>query len=72
MMGDTNMDDFDYYPEPYENDLEEWGNREAWEDAIAEREYDSCFDDYTEIDGDFEPEDSYLDSAYEDRTEFYY
>lgn len=25
-------------PEPYENDLEEMGNREAFEDAMAERE----------------------------------
>lgn len=23
-------------PEPYENDLEEWGNNEAWQDARAE------------------------------------
>lgn len=29
------MDDFDG-PEMYENDLEEWGNREAWEDARAD------------------------------------
>ena len=55
------------------DDLQEFSDREAFEDMVAEREYDSCFDDYTEIDGDFDPvEDSYLDSAYEDRTEFYY
>lgn len=30
------MYDFDDGPEPYENDLEELGNREAWEDAQAE------------------------------------
>jgi hypothetical protein len=30
------MDEFDDYCEPYENDLEELGNREAWEDAQAE------------------------------------
>ena len=29
------FDDFDG-PEPYENDLEDWGNQEAWEDAQAE------------------------------------
>lgn len=29
---------WDEGPEPYENDLEEWGNREAWEDSLAERE----------------------------------
>lgn len=27
-------------PELYENDLEEWGNREAFEDAAADRESD--------------------------------
>lgn len=26
--------DYDY--EPYQNDLEEWGNNEAWEDARAD------------------------------------
>lgn len=30
-------DEFDG-PEPYENDLDELGNREAWEDAQAERD----------------------------------
>lgn len=29
---------FDESPEPYENDLEEFGNREAWEDGVADRE----------------------------------
>lgn len=34
-------------PEPYENDLEELGNREAWEDAQAERDiWDDWEDDY--------------------------
>lgn len=51
-------DDFDY--EPYENDLEELGNREAWEDAQAEMkdgvdEYDEYWESderYPEVDED--------------------
>ena len=62
------FDDFDYYPEPYENDLEDLMDREAFEDALAERE-DHNWDERDELDPEFpfESEDRYLDSAFEDR-----
>jgi hypothetical protein len=61
------MDDFDYFDfqEPYEDDLEAFGEREAWEDVVAERhqaygypsdadegvdnEYDNEEDDYGDL-----------------------
>jgi len=62
---------FDYEREPYENDLEELMDREAFEDLIAERDehrWDERDEEDPELDGDFEPEeDQYLDSLYEDR-----
>ena len=41
------MDEYEFDGcEPYENDLEEWGNREAWEDSMAEMaEYDDYADE---------------------------
>ena len=81
------MDDYgdfdDYGWEPYNgDDLEALGQQESWEHAQAEREdmYDSDEDFEDDIDGEFlldgdwgEPaEDSYLDTAYEDRTDLDY
>jgi len=64
------FDDFDFgfEREPYENDLEDLSNREAWEDEQYERE-DHNWDERDELDPEFpfEAEDRYLDSAYEDR-----
>ena len=40
------MDD-DYGYEPYENDLEQWGNNEAWEDAQADMRSDAARDEHT-------------------------
>jgi hypothetical protein len=37
-------DFFDEQPEPYENDLEELGNREAFEDSMADREAEKRVD----------------------------
>lgn len=72
-------DDFgvdDYYETHEQDDLRDLGDREAWEDAQAEMRdlYDDDEDFEDDIDGDFyEPaEDSYLDTAYEDRTDFDY
>ncbi len=54
--------------EPYENDLEERGNQEAWEDAQLEMEQDSWDDEDDDIIDEDEDgwEDSDLDSGWED------
>ena len=68
-------------PEPYENDLEDLGNREAWEDAQADMREGSEPDEGDEAEDEDEPaneahwdgeEDSFLDHMYEERTEVDY
>jgi hypothetical protein len=72
-------DDYSDGPEPYENDLESLSDREAWEDAQAdmredfhpEGEDEECEDEpCNEAHWDGE-EDSFLDAAYEERTEIF-
>lgn len=61
-------EDYDYEgPEPYENDLEDLMDREAFEDMVAER--DEHYPESDEYDFDEGGEDDFLESAYEDRTE---
>lgn len=66
-------DDFGTYEnEPYSDDLQDFSDDEAWYDAQAERDYDAYeaaqLQKLDEIlDGDWGPEDRYLDAAYEDR-----
>lgn len=66
------MYDFDDAPEPYENDLEELGNREAWEDSQADMRDDAPADDEEPADDEWEGyEDRYLDGSWEDRCEMH-
>jgi hypothetical protein len=70
--------DFEGFPEPYENDLQEFSDREAWEDMRGDREDIDSPEQFDEEGFPVQPEtsvgfgdppDALLEQQYEDRTD---